>query len=72
MLSLLNGHVLLFNKTPSIRDHKVSKIFSKKVDKWRMNKPDQEKSDIDNQSKRYRAAIDKNTSVEVIRDKEIS
>nr|MDO8115611.1 hypothetical protein [Candidatus Sigynarchaeota archaeon] len=46
-------------------------MFSKKVDKWRMNKSDQDKTDVDGQSKRYRAAIDKNTSVEVIKDKEI-
>jgi hypothetical protein len=47
-------------------------MFSKKVDKWRMGgKPEDKPEATENASKKYRAAIDKNTSIEIIKDREV-
>jgi hypothetical protein len=46
-------------------------MFSKKVDKWRMNQKPEEKAEVDAAAKKYRAAVDKNTSIEIIKDREI-
>lgn len=45
-------------------------MFSKKVDKWRMSKKSGKKSG-ESSSRKYRASIDKNTSIEIIKDRDI-
>jgi hypothetical protein len=46
-------------------------MFSKKVDKWRMEKPEDKNDAGEIQTRKYRAAIDKNTSIEIIKDREL-
>lgn len=49
-------------------------MFSKKVDRWRMNNRPEGKGDADGKdvsSKKFRASIDKNTSIEIIKDREV-
>lgn len=46
-------------------------MYSKKVDKWRLRKKSNGKDPLDVASKKYRAAIDKDTSIEIIKDREI-
>ncbi|MHA1682519.1 MAG: hypothetical protein ACTSUE_16395 [Promethearchaeota archaeon] len=46
-------------------------MFSKKVDKWKMNRSKGDKESIEATSRKYRASLDKNTSIEIIKDRDI-